>query len=131
MPLSGLRVKISYHQLRGQSYKMLETSGDRLLLDGVYSWINRKNAEIISTNDTVQFNGVFVLDSWQYELGNVYVRNNDMSIQPADWQNDIPASAVTLTDRYGVRLANQNGLGNAVKVLIDQEPVWLQASFAE
>ncbi|WP_270319179.1 GH25 family lysozyme [Weissella confusa] len=138
--------------VKGQSYKVLETSGDRLLLDGVYSWINRKNAEIISTNDTVQFNGVFVLDSWQYEFGNVYVRNNDMSIQPADWQNDIPASAVTLTDRYGVRLANQNGLGNngkveyftldghykvlersgnAVKVLIDQEPVWLQASFAE
>ena len=138
--------------VKGQSYKVLETSGDRLLLDGVYSWINRKNAEIISTNDTVQFNGVFVLDSWQYEFGNIYVRNNDMSIPVADWQNDIPASAVTLTDKYGVRLANQNGLGNngkveyftldghykvlersgnAVKVLIDQEPVWLQASYAE
>lgn len=138
--------------VKGQSYKVLETSGDRLLLDGVYSWINRKDAEIISTKNTVQFNGVFVLDSWQYEFGNVYVRNNDMSIQPADWQNDIPASAVTLTDKYGVKLANQNGLGNngvpeyftlngrykvlersgnAVKVLIDQEPVWLQASFAE
>lgn len=138
--------------VKGQSYKVLETSGDRLLLDGVYSWINRKNAEIISTNNTVQFNGVFVLDSWQYEFGNVYVRNNDMSIKPADWQNDIPASAVTLTDKYGVKLQNQNGLGNngqveyftldshykvlerygnAVKVLINQEPVWLQASFAE
>lgn len=138
--------------VKGQSYKVLETSGDRLLLDGVYSWINRKDAEIISTKNTVQFNGVFVLDSWQYEFGNVYVRNNDMSIQPADWQNDIPASAVTLTDKYGVRLQNQNGLGNngqveyftldghykvlersgnAIKVLIDNEPVWLQASFAE
>lgn len=138
--------------VKGQSYKVLETSGDRLLLDGVYSWINRKDAEIISTKDTVQFNGVFVLDSWQYEFGNVYVRNNDMSIQPADYNNDIPASAVTLTDKYGVRLSNQNGLGNngkteyftldghykvlersgnAVKVQIDQEPVWLQASFAE
>ena len=138
--------------IKGQSYKVLAVDGDRLLLDGVNSWINRKNAEIISTNDTVQFNGVFVLDSWQYEFGNVYVRNNDMSIPVADWQNDIPASAVTLTDKYGVRLANQNGLGNngkveyftldghykvlersgnAVKVLIDQEPVWLQASFAE
>lgn len=138
--------------VKGQSYKVLENSGDRLLLDGVYSWINRKNAEIISTNNTVQFNGVFVLDSWQYEFGNVYVRNNDMSIKPADWQNDIPASAVTLTDKYGVKLQNQNGLGNngqveyftldshykvlersgnAVKVLIDQEPVWLQAVFSE
>ena len=75
-----------------------------------------------------------------------------MSIPVADWQNDIPASAVTLTDRCGVKLANQNGLGNngkgeyftldghykvlersgnAVRLLIDQEPVWLQASFAE
>jgi lysozyme len=138
--------------VKGQSYKVLETSGDRLLLDGVYSWINRKNAEIISTNDTVQLNGVFVLDSWQYEFGNIYVRNNDMSIPVADWQNDIPASDVTLTDKYGVKLQNQNGLGNngqmeyftldghykvlersgnAVKVLIDQEPVWLQGAFAE
>ena len=138
--------------VKGQSYKVLETSGDRLLLDGVYSWINRKNAEIISTNDTVQLNGVFVLDSWQYEFGNVYVRNNDMSIKPADWQNDIPTSAVTLTDKYGVKLQNQNGLGNngqmeyftldgnykvlersgsAVKVEIGGEPVWLQAEFAE
>lgn len=66
--------------VKGQSYKVLETSGDRLLLDGVYSWINRKDVEIISTKDTVKFNGVFVLDSWQYEFGNVYVRNNDMSI---------------------------------------------------
>ena len=89
-------------------------------------------------NDTVKFNGIFVLDSWQYEFGNVYVRNNDMSIKPADWQNDIPASAVTLTDKYGVRLANQNNgqveyftLDGHYKVLIDQEPVWLQASFAE
>lgn len=138
--------------VKGQSYKVLETSGDRLLLDGVYSWINRKNAEIISTNDTVQLSGVFVLDSWRYEFGNIYVRNNDMSIPVADWQNDIPASDVTLTDKYGVKLQNQNGLGNngqmeyftldghykvlersgsAVKVEIDGEPVWLQAAFAE
>ncbi|WP_271294663.1 GH25 family lysozyme [Weissella confusa] len=138
--------------IKGQSYKVVAVDGDKLLLDGVNSWINRTNAEIISTKDTVQFNGAFVLDSWQYEFGNVYVRNNDMAIQPADWQNDIPASAVTLTDKYGVRLANQNGLGNNgsveyftldksykvlersgnyVKVLIDNEPVWLQASYAE
>lgn len=138
--------------VKGQSYKVLETSGDRLLLDGVYSWINRKNAEIISTNDTVQLNGVFVLDSWQYEFGNIYVRNNDMSIPVSDWQNDIPASDVTLTNNYGVKLQNQNGLGNngqmeyftldghykvlersgsAVKVEIDGEPVWLKAAFAE
>lgn len=138
--------------VKGQSYKVLETSGDRLLLDGVYSWINRKNAEIISTKDTVQLNGVFVLDSWQYEFGNIYVRNNDMSIPVADWQNDIPARDVTLTDKYGVKLQNQNGLGNngqmeyftldghykvlerlgsAVKVEIDGEPVWLKAEFAE
>ncbi|WP_261722460.1 hypothetical protein [Weissella cibaria] len=75
-----------------------------------------------------------------------------MSIQPADYNNDIPDSAVTLTNKYGVKLSHQNGLGNngvpeyftlngrykvlelsgnAVKVLIDKEPVWLQDSFAK
>lgn len=141
--------------IKGVPHKVSEVDGDRVLLDDIYSWVSKKNVEILDVNtqaDSAEFNGVFVLDSWQYEFGNIYVRNNDMSIQPADCQNDIPASAVTLTDQYGVRLANQNGLGNngvreyftldkiykvlersgsAIKVLIDNEPVWLQASFAE
>ncbi len=163
----GMTVKVNFsathyatgetipNYVKGEPHKVLEVDGDRVLLDDIYSWVSKKNVEILDANtqdDSAEFNGVFVLDSWQYEFGNIYVRNNDMSIQPADWQNDIPASSVTLTDKYGVRLANQNGLGNNgvpeyftldksykvlersgnyVKVLIDNEPVWLQASFAE
>ncbi len=137
--------------IKGQSYKVLAVDGDKLLLDGVNSWINRKNAEIISTNDTAEFNGVFVLDSWRYELGGVYVRNNDMAIPVADYHNDMPAVSVTLTDRHGNPLADQNGLGNngvpeyftlngrykvlqrvgsSIEVEMNGESVWLKAAFA-
>ena len=75
-----------------------------------------------------------------------------MSIPVADYNNDIPVGAVTLTDRYGNKLPNQTAQGNngqmeyftldghykvlersgsAVKVEIGGEPVWLQAAFAE
>ena len=137
--------------IKGQSYKVVAVDGDKLLLDGVNSWINRKNAEIISTNDMAEFNGVFYLDSWQYELGGVYVRNNDMAIPVADYHNDMPAASVTLTDRHGNPLADQNGLGNngvpeyfvlngrykvlqrvgsSIEVEMNGESVWLKAAFA-
>ena len=136
--------------IKGQSYKVVAVDGDKLLLDGVNSWINRKNAEIISTNDMAEFNGVFYLDSWQYELGGVYVRNNDMAIPVADYHNDMPAVSVTLTDRHGNPLADQNGLGNngvpeyftlngrykvlqrvgsSIEVEMNGESVWLKAAF--
>ena len=137
--------------IKGQSYKVVAVDGDKLLLDGVNSWINRKNAEIISTNDSAEFNGVFYLDSWQYELGGVYVRNNDMAIPVADYHNDMPVVSVTLTDRFGNPVANQNGLGNngvpeyftlngrykvlqrvgsSIEVEMNGESVWLKAVFA-
>ena len=137
--------------IKGQSYKVLAVDGDKLLLDGVNSWINRKNAEIISTNDTAEFNGVFVLDSWQYEFGGVYARNEDMAIPVADYHNDMPAASVTLTDRFGNPVADQNGLGNngvpeyftlngkykvlqrigsSIEVEMNGESVWLKAAFA-
>ena len=137
--------------IKGQSYKVVAIDGDKLLLDGVNSWINRKNAEIISTNDTAEFNGVFVLDSWQYEFGGVYARNEDMAIPVADYHNDMPAASVTLTDRFGNPVADQNGLGNngvpeyftlngkykvlqrigsSIEVEMNGESVWLKAAFA-
>lgn len=138
--------------VKGQSYKVVAIDGKKLLLDGVNSWINRKDAEIISTHDTVQFNGVYVVDQWFIYGGKWYARNEDMSIPVADYNNDIPVGAITLTDCYGNKLPNQtaqgnNGnmeyftldghykvlerSGNAVKVEISGEPVWLQAAFAE
>ena len=124
---AGMTVKVNFSATRyatgeaipnfvkGVPHKVLEVDGDRVLLDGIYSWVNKKNVEILDANtqdDSAEFNGVFYLDSWQYELGGVYVRNNDMAIPVADYHNDMPAVSVTLTDRHGNPLADQNGLGN-------------------
>ena len=140
--------------VKGEPHKVLEVDGDRVLLDDIYSWVNKKNVEILDANtqdDSAEFNGVFVLDSWQYELGGVYVRNNDMAIPVADYHNDMPAVSVTLTDRHGNPLADQNGLGNngvpeyftlngkykvlqrvgsSIEVEMNGESVWLKAAFA-
>ena len=140
--------------VKGEPHKVLEVDGDRVLLDDIYSWVNKKNVEILDANtqdDSAEFNGVFYLDSWQYELGGVYVRNNDMAIPVADYHNDMPAVSVTLTDRHGNPLADQNGLGNngvpeyftlngkykvlqrvgsSIEVEMNGESVWLKAVFA-
>ncbi|MCT0007165.1 lysin [Weissella confusa] len=141
--------------IKGVPHKVLEVDGDRVLLDDIYSWVNKKNVEILDANtqdDSVEFNGVFYLDSWQYELGGVYVRNKDMAIPVADYHNDMPASAITLTDRFGNPLTDQNGLGNngvpeyftlngkykvlqrvgsSIEVEMNGESVWLKAAYAE
>lgn len=140
--------------VKGEPHKVLEVDGDRVLLDDIYSWVNKKNVEILDANtqdDSAEFNGVFYLDSWQYELGGVYVRNNDMAIPVADYHNDMPTVSVTLTDRHGNPLADQNGLGNngvpeyftlngkykvlqrvgsSIEVEMNGESVWLKAAFA-
>ena len=140
--------------VKGEPHKVLEVDGDRVLLDDIYSWVNKKNVEILDANtqdNSAEFNGVFYLDSWQYELGGVYVRNNDMAIPVADYHNDMPAVSVTLTDRHGNPLADQNGLGNngvpeyftlngkykvlqrvgsSIEVEMNGESVWLKAAFA-
>ena len=140
--------------VKGEPHKVLEVDGDRVLLDDIYSWESKKNVEILDANthqDTTEFNGVFVLDSWQYELGGVYVRNNDMAIPVADYHNDMPAVSVTLTDRFGNTLTDQNGLGNngvpeyftlngrykvlqrvgsSIEVEMNGEAVWLKSAFA-
>ena len=141
--------------IKGVPHKVLEVDGDRVLLDDIYSWVSKKNVEILDANthqDTSEFNGVFVLDSWQYEFGGVYARNEDMAIPVADYHNDMPAAAITLTDRFGNTLTDQNGLGNngvaeyftlngkykvlqrvgsSIEVEMNDESVWLQAAFAD
>ena len=140
--------------VKGVPHKVLEVDGDRVLLDDIYSWVSKKNVEILDANtqaNTAEFNGVFVLDSWQYEFGGVYARNEDMAIPVSDYHNDMPASAITLTDRFGNPVANQNELGNngvpeyftlngrykvlqrvgsAIEVEMNGESVWLKAAFA-
>ncbi|MCT0013824.1 GH25 family lysozyme [Weissella confusa] len=163
---AGMTVKVNFsathyatgeaipNYVKGEPHKVLEVDGDRVLLDDIYSWVSKKDVEILDTNtqaSTAEFNGVFVLDSWQYEFGGVYARNEDMAIPVADYHNDMPASAITLTDRFGNPVANQNGLGNngvpeyftlngrykvlqrvgsAIEVEMNGESVWLKAAFA-
>ena len=162
---AGMTVKVNFsathyatgeaipNYVKGEPHKVLEVDGDRVLLDDIYSWVNKKNVEILDANtqdDSAEFNGVFYLDSWQYELGGVYVRNNDMAIPVADYHNDMPAVSVTLTDRFGNTLTDQNGLGNngvpeyftlngrykvlqrvgsSIEVEMNGESVWLKAAF--
>lgn len=163
---AGMTVKINFSAtnyatgeaipdfVKGVPHKVLEVDGNRVLLDDIYSWVSKKNVEILDANtnqDNVEFNGVFVLDSWQYEFGGVYARNEDMAIPVADYHNDMPAAAITLTDRFGNALADQNGLGNngvaeyftlngrykvlqrvgsSIEVEMNGESVWLKAAFA-
>lgn len=96
------------------------------------------------------FNGVYVADYWTVYNGKVYGVNNDMSIKPIDYNNYLPISAMTLTDRYGHKLSNQYIQGNngrfeyftlngkykvlkqtatQVEVEISGEPVSLQKAF--
>ena len=155
---AGMTVKINFSAtnyatgeaipdfVKGVPHKVLEVDGHRVLLDDIYSWVSKKNVEILDANtnqDNVEFNGVFVLDSWQYEFGGVYARNEDMAIPVADYH--------TLTDRFGNALADQNGLGNngvpeyftlngrykvlqrvgsSIEVEMNGESVWLKAAFA-
>ena len=136
--------------IKGHTYKVAGVDGARFLLDGVNSWINKKDAEVIATDKSVQINGVFVLDEWVREFGKWYGRNYDMAIPVADYNNDIPASEITMTDKHGNALADQsihgndghveyftlNGnykvleqVGSSIKVEIAGEPVWLKVSY--
>ena len=58
------------------------------------------------------FSGVYVADYWVGYNNKMYGVNFDMSIKPIDYNNYIPISAMTLTDKYGNKLSNQYIQGN-------------------
>ncbi|MGL4689142.1 MAG: GH25 family lysozyme, partial [Leuconostoc mesenteroides] len=97
------------------------------------------------------FSGVYVADYWVQYNRKMYGVNIDMSIKPIDYNNYIPISAMTLTDRYGNKLKNQYIQGNngvqefftltgkykvisqtatTINVEIGHEPVSMMKSFA-
>ncbi len=49
--------------IKGNSYTVQQVSGEKVLLGGVMSWINRKDVEIIQTNDTAPSAKVHVVQS--------------------------------------------------------------------
>ncbi|MBR2276937.1 MAG: 1,4-beta-N-acetylmuramidase [Leuconostoc sp.] len=106
-----------------------------------------------TTNKThyATFSGVYVADYWTKWNNRIYGVNKDMGIPVIDYNNYMPISAFTLTDRYGNKLRNQTIQGNngnteyftlngkykvlsqtatAIKVQIGGEPVWMMKSFA-
>lgn len=127
--------------IKGQSYKVIQVAGDRVLLDGVLSWANKKDVEIISTTTgnstsgstyTVQWG-----DSW-WAIANRYGMSmynlaaiNGKSINTMLYPGQVLQVAGTATTnrtytvRYGdnlstianrlgttwQQLANHNGIG--------------------
>ena len=97
------------------------------------------------------FSGVYVADYWTKYNNKMYGVNIDMSIPVIDYNNYIPISAMTLTDKYGNKLRNQYIQGNngrmeyftlngkykvisqtatTINVEIGGEPVSMMKSFA-
>lgn len=97
------------------------------------------------------FSGVYVADYWTKYNNKMYGVNIDMSIPVIDYNNYIPISALTMTDRYGNKLKNQYIQGNngrmeyftldgkykvlsqtatTINVEIGGEPVSMMKSFA-
>lgn len=97
------------------------------------------------------FSGVYVADYWTKYNNKMYGVNIDMSIPVIDYNNYIPISAMTLTDKYGNKLKNQYIQGNngrmeyftlngkykvisqtatTINVEIGGEPVSMMKSFA-
>nr|WP_282579114.1 GH25 family lysozyme [Leuconostoc citreum] len=106
-----------------------------------------------SSNKThyATFSGVYVADYWIKWYGGYYGVNVDMGIPVIDYNNYMPISSLTLTDKYGHKLSNQTIKGNngqqeyftlegeykvlsqtatSVQVEIAGEPVWMMKSFA-
>ncbi|MFT8852746.1 MAG: GH25 family lysozyme [Leuconostoc suionicum] len=69
-----------------------------------------------STTKYATFSGVYVADYWTKYNNKMYGVNIDMSIKPIDYNNYIPISAMTLTDKYGNKLNNQYIQGNNGKM---------------
>lgn len=84
--------------IKGNSYTVQQVSGEKVLLGGVMSWINRKDVEIIQTNDTAPSAKVHVVQSGETLSG--------------------------IASKYGTTyqsLASLNGLGNPNYIYAGQQ----------
>lgn len=111
----------------------------------------KKEEKKESKAKTASFKSVYVVDKWVQYQGRWYGINNDMAKPaPVDYNQYMPVSAFTLTDRYGHKLNNQTIKGNDgsmeyavfeghykilersgdyIKIDMNGEPVWLSANF--
>lgn len=102
--------------VKGKSYKVQQTSGDRVLLSGIMSWIKRKDVEILQTTKQVtQTDGSYLVkpgDSWwsiaakhglsMYALASRNGKTICTVIHPGDHLT-ISGQTVTATRAYTVR----------------------------
>lgn len=100
---------------------------------------------------TVHFNKTFEVNYYQPWYGKWYAVSNDLTIKPTDYNNFIPLSGITMTNRNGQRLANQyaqvgypqreyfrlNGhykvlhnYGSTMVIEVAGEPVSIQSKYA-
>lgn len=64
--------------VKGQPHKVLQVSGKKVLLDGIYSWLAKKDVEILATNSA---NGDVTLqstNSWTDNLGDTWHKEEGM-----------------------------------------------------
>lgn len=102
--------------VKGKSYKVQQTSGDRVLLSGIMSWIKRKDVEILqTTKQATQTDGSYLVkpgDSWwsiatchgmsMYTLAARNGKTIYSMLHPGD-RLTISGQAATATRAYTVR----------------------------
>lgn len=91
--------------VKGNSYTVLQTSGNKVLLSGIMSWINRSNVEILNTDTPIATPHQTIANTSTY------------TVQSGDTLGAIAA-------RYGVStgyLQRLNGIANANLIWVGQQ----------
>lgn len=132
--------------VKGKSYKVQQTSGDRVLLSGIMSWIKRKDVEILQTTKQVtQTDGSYLVkpgDSWwsiaakhglsMYTLASRNGKTIYSVIHPGDRLTVIGQTTRIYTVKSGDTLsAIANKLGTSVNSLASRNHIsninWIYA----
>lgn len=124
--------------VKGKSYKVQQTSGDRVLLSGIMSWIKRKDVEILQTTKQVtQTDGSYVVkpgDSWwsiaakhglsMYALASRNGKTIYSVIHPGDRLTVIGQTSHVYTVKSGDTLSGiANRLGTSVSSLASRNHI--------
>lgn len=124
--------------VKGKSYKVQQTSGDKVLLSGIMSWIKRKDVEILQTTKQVtQTDGSYVVkpgDSWwsiaakhglsMYALASRNGKTIYSVIHPGDRLTVIGQTSHVYTVKSGDTLSGiANRLGTSVSSLASRNHI--------
>ncbi|WP_192944522.1 GH25 family lysozyme [Ligilactobacillus agilis] len=62
--------------VKGQPHKVLQVSGKKVLLDGIYSWLNQSDVEILATNSASGNVEIKSNTSWTDDLGDKWTKES-------------------------------------------------------